>query len=145
MKAYRCLTNNSGYHLTIGKVYLVEKYVQSTYADTLGVTNKVKPGDYIQIKEVVDGIGLGYVDGRKHLLFNTKYLNNFLSTNFELMSEDFSPTKNIFTDVKIGAIWSSEDIVNQITELENQSFQGWSNDAIDGYLTACKTIKEKIK
>ncbi len=42
MKAYRCLTNNSGYHLTIGKVYLVEKYVQSTYADTLGVTNKVK-------------------------------------------------------------------------------------------------------
>lgn len=41
MKAYRCLTNNSGYHLTIGKVYLVEKYVQSTYADTLGVTNKV--------------------------------------------------------------------------------------------------------
>jgi hypothetical protein len=53
MKAYRCLTNNSGYHLTIGKIYLVEKYVQSklinlpvkvrtTYADTLGVTNKVK-------------------------------------------------------------------------------------------------------
>jgi hypothetical protein len=29
MRAYRCLTNNSGYHLTIGKIYLVEKYVQS--------------------------------------------------------------------------------------------------------------------
>ena len=42
MRAYRCLTNNSGYHLTIGKIYLVEKYVQSTYADTLGVPNKVK-------------------------------------------------------------------------------------------------------
>lgn len=35
-------------------------------------------------------------------------------------------------------------IVEEITELENQSFEGWSNDAIDGYLTACKTIKEKL-
>ena len=50
----------------------------------------LKPGDYIQIKEVVDGIGIGYKDGRKHLLFNTPYIDNYLSTNFELMSEDFN-------------------------------------------------------
>ena len=122
----------------VGRWLKAVKYLGDEYSQA-----SLKPGDYILIKEVVDGIGLGYVDGRKHLLFNTKYLNSYL-TNFELMSEDFSPTKNIFTDVKIGAIWSSEDIVNQITELENQSFEGWSNDAINGYLTACKTIKEKL-
>ena len=100
----------------------------------------LKPGDYIQIKEVVDGIGLGYIDDKKHLLFNTKYLNSYLSFNFELMSEDFNPafTTKLFTDIR-----SSEDILNEITELENQSFEGWSDEAVNGYLTACKTIKEK--
>lgn len=38
----------------------------------------------------------------------------------------------------------SLDLVEEITELENQSFEGWSDDAINGYLTACKTIKEKL-
>lgn len=32
-----------------------------------------------------------------------------------------------------------------IALLENQSFEGWSQDAIDGYLTACKSIKEFLK
>ena len=32
----------------------------------------LKPGDYIQIKEIIDGIGIGYKYGRKNLLFNTK-------------------------------------------------------------------------
>lgn len=35
MRAYRCLSNNSGYHLTKGKIYLVEKYVQSYRADKI--------------------------------------------------------------------------------------------------------------
>jgi hypothetical protein len=35
MKAYRCISNNPGYHLTIGKIYLVEKYVQSYKADKI--------------------------------------------------------------------------------------------------------------
>lgn len=26
MKAYRCLTNKTGYHLTIGKIYLIKDY-----------------------------------------------------------------------------------------------------------------------
>ena len=38
----------------------------------------------------------------------------------------------------------SKQITDGITELENQSFEGWSDDAINGYLTACKTIKEKL-
>lgn len=33
MRAYKCLSNNPGYHLTEGKIYLVEKYVQSYRAD----------------------------------------------------------------------------------------------------------------
>ena len=58
----------------------------------------LKPGDYIQIKEIVDGIGIGYKDGRRHLLFNTKYIDYYLSTNFELMPEDhFSKDKLLFT------------------------------------------------
>lgn len=58
----------------------------------------LKPGDYIQIKEIVDGIGIGYKDGRKHLLFNTPHIDNYLSTNFELMPEDhFSKDKLLFT------------------------------------------------
>ena len=35
------------------------------------------------------------------------------------------------------------DILNEITKLENQSFEGWSDETVSGYLTACKTIKEK--
>ena len=52
--------------------------------------------------------------------------------------------KDYFPDIKIGSILSSEDIVNEITELENQSFEGWTTDSIKGYLLACKNIKEKL-
>lgn len=52
--------------------------------------------------------------------------------------------KDYFPDTKIGSIWSSEDIVKEITELENQSFEGWTTDSIKGYLLACKNIKEKL-
>lgn len=52
--------------------------------------------------------------------------------------------KDYFPDIKIGSILSSEDIANEITELENQSFEGWTTDSIKGYLLACKNIKEKL-
>ena len=52
--------------------------------------------------------------------------------------------KDYFPDIKIGSILSSEDIVKDITELENQSFEGWTTDSIKGYLLACKNIKEKL-
>ncbi len=52
--------------------------------------------------------------------------------------------KDNFPDIKIGSILSSEDIVKEITELENQSFEGWTTDSIKGYLLACKNIKEKL-
>jgi hypothetical protein len=55
----------------------------------------------------------------------------------ELWCKNDSP----FASPKVG---ETKSIVNQITELENQSFEGWSDDAINGYLTACKTIKEKL-
>jgi CRISPR/Cas system CSM-associated protein Csm4 (group 5 of RAMP superfamily) len=35
MKAYKCISNNPGYHLTIGKIYLVEKYVQPYKVDKI--------------------------------------------------------------------------------------------------------------
>ena len=31
-----------------------------------------------------------------------------------------------------------------IKQLENESFRGWSEDAIKGYLTACVSIREFI-
>lgn len=52
--------------------------------------------------------------------------------------------KDYFPDTYIGSILSSEDIVKDITELENQSFEGWTTDSIKGYLLACKNIKEKL-
>ena len=52
--------------------------------------------------------------------------------------------KDYFPDTYIGSILSSEDIINDITELENQSFEGWTIDSIKGYLLACKNIKEKL-
>ena len=69
----------------VGRWLKAVKYLSDEYNQP-----SLKPGDYIQIKEVVDGIGLGYVDGKKHLLFNTNYLNSYITTNFELMSEDFN-------------------------------------------------------
>jgi hypothetical protein len=39
-----------------------------------------------------------------------------------------------------------KDVYKYISQLESESsFEGWSLDAINGYLTACKSIKEKIK
>jgi hypothetical protein len=35
MRAYKCISNNPGYHLTIGKIYLVEKYVMIVKADKI--------------------------------------------------------------------------------------------------------------
>ncbi len=38
-----------------------------------------------------------------------------------------------------------KDVYKYIKQLESESFEGWSLDAINGYLSACKSIKEKIK
>ena len=35
-------------------------------------------------------------------------------------------------------------LLEYVNILESGSFEGWSPEAIDGYLTACKSIKEKI-
>lgn len=40
-----------------------------------------------------------------------------------------------------GAKEEKDDCVNFINKLEKQSFEGWSEEAIRGYLTACNTIK----
>lgn len=77
----------------VGRWLKALKYFSDEYNQA-----SLKPGDYIQIKEIVDGIGIGYKDGRKHLLFNTPYIDSYLSTNFELMPEDhFSKDKHLFT------------------------------------------------
>jgi len=36
-------------------------------------------------------------------------------------------------------------VLEYIEKLEKQSFAGWSEDAIHGYLTAMRSVKEKIK
>lgn len=37
-----------------------------------------------------------------------------------------------------------QDIKDYILLLESESFTGWSEDSIKGYLTACESIKQKI-
>ena len=46
---------------------------------------------------------------------------------------------------KAGAKWQQNDCVKFINELEDDSFAGWSEEAVKGYLTACITIKNKLK
>lgn len=37
-----------------------------------------------------------------------------------------------------------EEIKQYILSLESESFIGWTEDSINGYLTACESIKQKI-
>jgi hypothetical protein len=49
-----------------------------------------------------------------------------------------------FTDGFVeGAKWQKNDCVKFINKLEDESFDGWSEEVISGYLTACMTIKQK--
>ena len=75
----------------LNKDFYVGRYLKALkhFGDEHNQTS-LKPGDYIQIKEIVDGIGLGYSDGKKHLLFNTKHIDSWLSL-WELMPQDFNP------------------------------------------------------
>jgi hypothetical protein len=100
------------------------------FGDEHGIPS-LTPGDYIQIKEVVDGIGIGYKDGRKHLLFNTKYIDSYLSTNFELMPEDFTPTN----------INKNKTDMNKIYIVTNVEL-GWDNIV---FVSFDKTEAEKCK
>jgi hypothetical protein len=61
MRAYRCLTNNPGYHLTIGKIYLVEKYVKSYKGGP-----DLGPSSF------------AYTDKIKHLITNDKGFEHFI-------------------------------------------------------------------
>ena len=38
-----------------------------------------------------------------------------------------------------------EEIEHYIDKLKSESFEGWTEDEIKGYLTACESIKQKIK
>ena len=113
------------------KDFYVGRWLKSLkyFGDEHGMPS-LTPGDYIQIKEVVDGIGIGYKDGRKHLLFNTPYIDMYLSTNFELMPEDFTPTNNKNKiDMRILEI---KEKVPQTTTLPDGSYFGiWGGSVIE--------------
>jgi len=38
-----------------------------------------------------------------------------------------------------------EEIERYINKLKSESFEGWTKDEIKGYLTACESIKQKVK
>lgn len=38
-----------------------------------------------------------------------------------------------------------EEIERYIEKLKSESFEGWCEDEIKGYLTACESIKQKVK
>ena len=38
-----------------------------------------------------------------------------------------------------------EEIERYIDKLKSESFEGWTEDEIKGYLTACESIKQKVK
>jgi hypothetical protein len=45
---------------------------------------------------------------------------------------------------KHGAKLMKDNYVEYISQFENQSFVGWSEDSINGYLTACATLKNNL-
>jgi hypothetical protein len=45
---------------------------------------------------------------------------------------------------KHGAKLMKDNYVEYISQLENQSFVGWSEESINGYLTACSTLKNNL-
>ncbi len=56
----------------------------------------------------------------------------------------WSPQDRLIYNMFIeGAKWQKNDCVKFINKLEDESFDGWSEEAISGYLTACMTIKQK--
>jgi hypothetical protein len=38
-----------------------------------------------------------------------------------------------------------DEIDRYIDKLKSESFEGWTEDEIKGYLTACESIKQKVK
>ncbi len=38
-----------------------------------------------------------------------------------------------------------DGIERYIDELKIESFEGWTEEAVKGYLTACESIKQKVK
>ena len=55
--------------------------------------------------------------------------------------DNYKPIMELIID---GAKLQQNDCIEFINKLEDESFDGWSKEAISGYLTACMTIKQKI-
>lgn len=52
---------------------------------------------------------------------------------------------SLYHNLKIKNMNCLNKIVKKITELENESFEGWTQEEINGYLTACITIKKIVE
>ena len=52
---------------------------------------------------------------------------------------------SLYHNLKIKNMNCLNEIVKKITELENESFEGWTQEEINGYLTACITIKKIVE
>jgi len=61
------------------------------------------------------------------------------------MLDKFPVLTNTLFTFKEGSKWQIQQYIQFIELLENQSFEGWSEEEIKGYKTACITIKEKFK
>lgn len=57
--------------------------------------------------------------------------------------ERYDCNKEFREEFKKGAKWQKNDCVQFINKLEDESFDGWSEEEISAYLTACMTIKKK--
>ena len=57
---------------------------------------------------------------------------------------DINKKSPVTYGIKENAEKDAMPILEYVNILESGSFDGWSDEAIAGYLTACKSIKEKI-
>ena len=52
---------------------------------------------------------------------------------------------SLYHKLKIKNMKKLNNIIIKIEELENESFEGWTQEEINGYLTACATIKNVVE
>lgn len=81
----------------------------------------------------------------KDMMFMLGLIKKYNYTNEDIIISEYQSYIN-------DKVLSKEEIINKLgylvdclEQLESESFEGWSEDSINGYLTASKSIKEKIK
>jgi hypothetical protein len=92
-----------------------------------------------------DGVNIKF--GETYYFVSKKWMGTGeLNVFSRIIDENYDINKkaSITYGIKENAEKDAMSLLEYANILESDSFVGWSEEAINGYLTACKSIKEKI-